>query len=140
MGEKARIRALAKGNAWVVSKLLRNLAIPRIDGEDTDSPALEHAIGKPTCGCSDVDAAKTRELDRPMGKRMLEFEAAAAHIFKISPKQPNGCPFGNSCTGLINTLLVDKNAACKDKGLGALAGSGVALVYEEFIEANLHER
>jgi len=40
----------------------------------------------------------------------------------------------------IDALLVNEDAAGEDEGLGALAGGGVALVYEQFVEAGLHER
>jgi ribose 5-phosphate isomerase len=71
---------------------------------------------------------------------MLEFEAASAHIFEISPEQANHNSLTDRGAGLVNTLLIDKNAASEDQCLCTLAGGGVALVYEKFVEANLHER
>ena len=137
--EKTGVGALSERNARIVAKLLGDLAVAGIDSKNCCGSALKHAIGETSRGGSNVNAGETRDVDRPVGERVLEFEAAAAHIFEIGPKKSNHDLLGDSGTWLVDSLLIDENAASQDEGLCSLAGSGMALIYKKLVQANLHE-
>jgi hypothetical protein len=136
-GEKAGIGAFAEGDARVVAEFLGDLTVSGVDGEDTGGSALEHAVGEAAGGGSDVDAGEASEIDGPVGKGVLEFEAAATDILKVGAEEADGGVGGDGGAGLVDALLVDENAAGEDEGLGSLAGGGMAVVDEEFVEAEL---
>ncbi len=71
-----------------------------------------------------------------MGEGVFEFEAAAADVFEVGAEQADVCGGGDGGAGLVDALLVDENAAGEDERLSALAGGGMALVDEEFVEAD----
>lgn len=136
--EEACVGALAQGDARVVAEPLGDLAVAGVDGENGGGSALEHAVGEAPSRSSYVDAGESSEVDGPVSKGSLKFEAAAAHIFEIRPKEANDGLFGDRGSGLVNALLVDEYAASEDESLGTLARGGVALVHEKLVEANLH--
>ena len=72
-----------------------------------------------------------------MGESVFELEAAAADVLEVGAEEADGGGCGDGGAGLVDALIVDEDAAGEDKGLGALAGGGVAVVDEEFIEAKL---
>jgi hypothetical protein len=133
--EKAGVGALAKGDTGIVAKLLRDLAVAGIDGEDGGGAALEHAVGEATGGSADVDARETGERDGPMGKGTLELEAAAADVFEIGAEETNDGVCGDRGTRLIDTLLVNEDTSSENESLCALAGGGVTLIDEKLVDA-----
>ena len=137
-GEEAGVGALAEGDAGVVAELLGDLAVAGVDGEDGGGAGLEHAVGEAAGGGSDVDAGEAGERDGPVGEGALELEAAAADVLEVGAEEADGGFGGDGGAGLVDALLVDEDAAGEDEGLGALAGGGVAVVDEEFVEAGLH--
>ncbi len=136
-GEEAGVGALAEGDARVVAELLGDLAVAGVDGEDGGCAALEHAVGEAAGGGADVDAVEAGEVDVPVGEGVLELEAAAADVFEVGAEEADGGVGGDGGAGLVDALLVDEDAAGEDEGLGALAGGGVAVVDEEFVETDL---
>jgi hypothetical protein len=68
---------------------------------------------------------------------VLELEAAAADVLEIGAEEADGGGDGDGGAGFVDALLVDEDAAGEDESLGAFAGGSVALVDEEFVEANL---
>lgn len=136
--EEACVGALAQGDTRVVAELLGDLAVAGIDGENGGGSALEHAVGEAPSRSSYVDAGKTSEVDGPVSKRPLKLESAAAHIFEIRPEEANDGLFEDGSSGLVDALVVDKDAAGEDESLGALAGGGVTLIHEKLVEADLH--
>jgi hypothetical protein len=140
VSKEAGIGALAEGNAVIVAELMGDLAVAGVDGKDAGRPTLEHAVGETSGGSSDIDAGQTSKIDRPVGQGMFKLETTATDILEIGAEEANRGSLDNGGAGLVDALLVDKNPPSKDEGLGALTGGGVALVYEEFVEADLHER
>jgi hypothetical protein len=135
--EKAGVSALAEGDARVVAKLLGDLTIAGVYGQDRSCPVLQHAVGEAAGRGSDVDAGEAGEIDRPMGEGVLELEAAAADVFEVGAEEADRGSGGDGGAGFVDALLVDEDAASEDEGLGAFAGDGVAMVDEKFVEANL---
>jgi hypothetical protein len=138
-GEETGVGALAEADAGVGSELLRDLAVAGVDGEDGGGSGLEHAIGEAAGGGADVDAGEVGEVEVPVGEGVLELEAAATDVFEIGAEETDNGVRLDGRAGLVDALLVDEDAAGEDEGLGAFAGGGVALVYEEFVEAEFHE-
>ena len=67
----------------------------------------------------------------------FEFEAAAAYVLEVGAEEAEFGVDGDLGAGLVDTLFLNEDAAGEDEGLGALAGDGVALIDEEFVEADL---
>ena len=79
-GEEAGVGALAQGDTRVVAKLLGDLAIAGVDGEDAGGSALQHAVGEAAGGGSDIDTGEAGERDGPVFEGALELETAAADV------------------------------------------------------------
>jgi len=120
-GEEAGVGAFAEGDAGIAAELVGNLAVAGVDGEDCGGAALQHAVGEAAGGGADVDAGEVGEVDGPVGEGALELEAAAANVFEIGAEEANDGFGGDGGTWLVNTLLVDEDAACEDESLGAFA-------------------
>ena len=95
---------------------------------------MQHAVGEAAGGGADIDAGEAGEVDGPVGEGVLEFEAAAADVFEVGAEEADGGVGGDGGAGLVDALLVDEDAAGEDESLSALAGGGVAMVDEEFVE------
>lgn len=135
--EEAGVGALKESDARVVTQLLGDLTVAGVYGQHRLGSVLQHAVGEPAGGGSDVDAWEAGEVDRPVGEGVLEFEAAAADVFEVGTEEANGGGGGDRGARLVDALLIDEDAAGEYEGLGAFAGDGVALVDEELVEANL---
>jgi hypothetical protein len=135
-GEEAGVGALEEGDSGVVAKLLGDLAVAGVYGEDRLCAVLQHAVGEAAGGGSDVDAGEAGERDEPVGEGVLEFEAATADVLEVGAEEADLGGGGDGGAGLVDALLVDEDAAGEDESLGAFAGSGVALVDEELVEAD----
>jgi hypothetical protein len=138
-GEETSVGSLAQGNAGVGAEFLGDLAVTGVDGEDGGGSGLEHAVGEAAGGGSYVDAGEAGEVEMPVLKGVLELEAAAAYVFEVGAEEADDCVGWDGGAGLVDALLVDEDAASEDEGLSTFAGGGVALVYEEFVEAGFHE-
>jgi hypothetical protein len=135
--EEAGVGALTQGDTRVVAKLLGNLAVAGVDGEDACGSALQHAVGEAAGRGSNVKAGEAGEIDGPVFEGALELEAAAADVFEIGAEETNDGFGGDGGAWLVDALLVDKDAAGEYEGLGSLARGSVPLVDEEFVEAKL---
>jgi hypothetical protein len=136
-GEEAGVGAFAEGDAGIVTKLVGDLAVAGVDGEDGGGAALEHAVGEAAGRGSDVDTREAGEVDGPMDEGALELEATTADVFEIGAEEANDGFGGDGGTWLVNTLFVDEDATCEDESLGAFARGGVALVYEKLVNTVL---
>jgi hypothetical protein len=67
----------------------------------------------------------------------FEFEAAAAYVFEIGAEEAEFGVDGDLGAGLVDALFGDEDAAGEDEGLCTLAGDGVAVVDEKFVETYL---
>lgn len=126
LGEEARVGAFAECDTGVVAKLLGNLAVACVDGEDGGGSALQHAVGEAAGGGSDVDAGEAGEVDGPVGEGTLELEAAATDVLEIGAEEANDGVGGDGGTWLVNTLLVNEDPAGEDEGLCAFSRGSVA--------------
>ena len=136
-GQEAGVGALAERDAGIVAEFLGDLAVAGVDSEDRLCAALQHTVGEASGGGSDVDASEAGEIDGPVGEGVFEFEAAAADVLEVGAEEADGGGSRDGGAGLVNSLLVDEDAAGEDEGLGAFAGDGVTLVDEKFVEASL---
>jgi len=135
-GEEAGVGSFAEGDARIVAEFLGDLAVAGVDCQDGFCAALQHAIGEASGGGSYVEACEVGKGDVPMGEGVLEFEASSGDVFEIGAKQADDGVGRDGSAGLVDALLIDEDAASEDKGLGSLAGGGVALIDEEFVEAD----
>jgi hypothetical protein len=136
-GEEAGVGSFAQGDARIVAQLMGDLAVAGVHGEDGDGPALEHAVGEAASRCSDVRTREAGEFDGPVGEGALELETAAADVLEVGAEEANDGVGGDGGTWFVNTLLVDEDAARKDKGLGTFARGGMTLVYEKLVNTVL---
>jgi len=88
-GEKAGVGSFAQGDAWVVTKLLRDLTVAGVDCEDSGGGALQHAVGEATGGGADVDTAEAGEVDVPVRESALEFESTTTDVLEIGAEDAN---------------------------------------------------
>ena len=97
---------------------------------------MQHAVGEASGGGTYIDAGEAGEADRPIGKGVLQFEAAAADVLQVGAEETDDCAGGDGGAGLVDALFVNEDATSEDEGLGALAGGGVTLIDEEFVETD----
>jgi hypothetical protein len=135
-GEEARVGALAEGDAGIIAERLGDLAVASIYSKDSGGAVLQHTVGEAAGGGADIDAGEAGEVDGPVGEGVLQLEAAAADVLEVGAEETDDCVGGDGGAGLVDALLVDKDTACEDEGLSALAGGGVAVVDEEFVETD----
>ena len=133
-GEEAGVGAFVEGDAGIVAELLGDLAVAGVDGDDAGRMVLQHAVGEAAGGGSDVDAGASCKVDRPVFESAFELEAAAANVLQIRTEEADDGCGRDAGARLVDALIVDKDAAGKDEGLGALAGGCVALIHEELVE------
>jgi hypothetical protein len=133
LDEEARVGAFAERDTWVVAKLLGDLAVAGVDGEDGRGSALKHAVGEAAGGGSDVDGGEAGEVDGPVGEGALELEAAATDVFEIGAEETDDGVGRDRGTWLVNTLLVNEDAAGEDEGLCAFSRGSVAEVDEKLV-------
>jgi hypothetical protein len=100
---------------------------------------LEHAIGESAGGGADVGAGEACDGDRPGFEGGLKLESTAGDVAKVVAEEANGGVFGDGGAGFGDLLLVDEDATGENEGLSALARGNEGTVYEEFVEAKLHE-
>ncbi len=136
--EQPGIRAFAQTDAQVAAQRIGDLAIAGVDGKDVGCTVLQEAVGESPGGGADVDAVKASDRNVPKLQGVLQFETAAAHVSEVGAEQADRRLGVDECSGFVDALLGDEDAAGKNEGLGALAGSGMLLVDEKFIQANLH--
>jgi len=136
--EIARVGALHECDARVAAKLVGDLSIAGVDGEDAGGSVLEHAVGEASGRGSDVQAEASGEVDVPMAQRGFELESATADVAEVVAENAERSAVGNGMTGLVEFLLVDKDAASEDERLGALASRSESALNEEFVEPYFH--
>jgi hypothetical protein len=137
--EEAGVGSLAQGDSGIVAKLLGDLAVAGVDGEDCGCSALQHAIGEAAGGGADVDAREAGERDGPVFERAFELETAAADELEIRAEEADDRVGWDGGAGLVDPLFAYQNAAGEDESLGSFAGGSVAEVDKEFVEANLFD-
>jgi len=135
VGEETGVGALAEGDAGIVAKLLGDLAVAGVDGENAGGSALQHAVGEAAGGGSDVDRGEAGEIDGPVFERALKLETAAADVLEVGAEEADDGFGGDGSAWLVDPLLADEDATGEDEGLGAFARGGVALVDKQLVEA-----
>ena len=133
--EEAGVGVFEEGDSGVRAELFGELALAGVDAEDGGAAGLEHAVSEAACRSAYIQTSQSGDVVVPVGVGALELEAAAADEFEVGAEEAEGGGGGAGRAGLVDPLLVDEDAAGEDEGLGALAGGGVALVYEELVEA-----
>ncbi len=88
-GEEAGVGSFAQSDAWIVTELLRDLAVAGVDCEDSGGGALQHAVGEATGGGSDVDTVQAGEVDVPVRESALQFESTTTDVLEIGTEDAN---------------------------------------------------
>ncbi len=123
----------------VAAQLPIQLPMPHVHGIDFCRSVLQHAVGKSSCGSSDVHAHQPLQRNIPDPHGLLQFQASPAHIFLscTSDLQTQPCHFEHA-SGLILLLAVHIHNPRHNDGLGFLPGRRIALPYQDHIQTFFH--
>jgi hypothetical protein len=117
----------------ILTKLKVQLTVPGIDGNHASCAVLQETVGETTGGCTDVDTDFADDVDLPVFKCALQFEAASADVLQAFAEQANHGPSRNLGPGFLNLLLIHQYFASKNERLGTFARGGQAALDEQFV-------
>src|SRR5699024_1340134 len=114
------------------------LAVSYIHGIHFRGTVLEHTVGEPTCGCTDIHTDLAIRAERKHLHGLFQLEAAAADVTNVVATDFYLCAFRDELPCLVSLLPVDENNAGHNERFCPLTTLGKAFLAKILIQTHFH--